>query len=258
MTVLDDLAAELGENADELRARLTSPAADSIAVNYLTQDAKGNTGANFTGHVKASGIDFDGGPISTLVALNVVEWMRHTDGDRVAYAGAWEDSTAPHMRTARFGTALTGFSTPQSASEILAQTSPAGAPQVPRVLAQAARVDNSERASAAIIQSDGTSDFVRQGSTRMTFDYGPFTTGLNLVPAAGDVSVDVAVPAAVLNAAGAGQRVILGSIDGSSGAYEYVTWGVVNSPISGSLRIWFKNQHPSVAANFYFNFWARV
>jgi hypothetical protein len=61
-----------------------APAVGSIAPNYVTQDAAGRVGANFAGHIQASGIDLPAGTSATPPDDSRVRWIRQADGVVVA------------------------------------------------------------------------------------------------------------------------------------------------------------------------------
>lgn len=66
--------------------------------NYLTVDADGNVGANFSGRLTAAGIDFNAHPapeIGLLDSDEIVQWVRESNGAQVARIGAYEGDGFP-------------------------------------------------------------------------------------------------------------------------------------------------------------------
>jgi hypothetical protein len=78
VTVLDQLADELGLSPEDVRARLEGLAADAIAPNYLQQDPQGRVTANFAGHVSAQGLDLPAGDDHlgvTPLSVSGLHWL---------------------------------------------------------------------------------------------------------------------------------------------------------------------------------------
>lgn len=101
MGVLEDLATQLGVPASTLRASLlANEQAEALQPTYLTTDAAGRVSANFSGHVKASGIELDAGPVSAVSILQEVAWLRDTDNVEVGYVRVWQDNAG--LRVCQF------------------------------------------------------------------------------------------------------------------------------------------------------------
>ncbi len=223
---------------------------------------------DFSGHIHATGLDLDAG-IVTAADVNMIRWINQNNGQRAAQIWAtrgagdsWLKAQAVRAGGVNEQGAAVLESTPTTDPTVNGDVwigafkEGAGAVDGNANNFVQAGVGSHQR---HVIRGDGSSDYIQQSGTRGTIDYGPFTTGLNLLPVGGDVFVDVPVPAAVLAAAGGSQRVVIGSIEGTGGAYEYVTWGAqVSVAVAGNIRLWFKVNHPTAGANFYFNFWVRV
>ena len=56
--------------------------------NYLTLDANGRVGAEFSGHIIAEGVDLDASTDAAIPEDDKVRWLREGDGAYVAFIGA--------------------------------------------------------------------------------------------------------------------------------------------------------------------------
>jgi hypothetical protein len=93
MSILNDLAAELGTSPEALRGNLLGGAADeTLTPTYLTIAPDGTISANFSGHVQASGVDLPAG-VDAVTATNNsrVRWLRTSDGAVVASIFAFDN-----------------------------------------------------------------------------------------------------------------------------------------------------------------------
>jgi hypothetical protein len=75
--------AELEELVGELQDQVAA-IPDSLSPNYLTQDAQGRVGADFSGKLHAEGIVFDEPASSSPPDSSTVQWVRTADGTLAA------------------------------------------------------------------------------------------------------------------------------------------------------------------------------
>jgi hypothetical protein len=65
---------------------------EQLVPNYLTVNPDGTTGASFTGHVHAQGLDLDAGTGATPPSTDQVRWLRTSDGAAVATVGGFDQA----------------------------------------------------------------------------------------------------------------------------------------------------------------------
>jgi hypothetical protein len=62
---------------------------EALSPNYLTLDAEGNVGANFSGVIEADGVTLPASNTVALAAQNEVAWQRTSDGALIADVGGY-------------------------------------------------------------------------------------------------------------------------------------------------------------------------
>ena len=230
---------------------------DLIIPNYITQDPlTGAVGANFTGHVKAAGLDINEttAPLGGVVPLSALIFRNPADNSVGSYVQGYNSSVQNPGTDTHLIQLVAKGSSPSSGAGIGLENDEPG--DLSTIQIQANQI------TRVLLDSTGVSGYpqLAPGTSRQVQDYGPYSCGAMSVPAGGDVNADVTVPQAVLDAGPTGNRTIIGVPDGSGGAYEYLTIGVQQQATSpgNQLRIWFANRHASSTANFRFQFWVRV
>lgn len=139
--------------------------------NYLTTNPDGSVGADFTGHIKARGVDLDVFPTDQSYdsSIDSIQWKRTADGAQVAYILG----TTPHdttgdltsgldIRARRTGAGssmvtLTADGTAsQPGVQLSVQADPNGGPSSHRIFAQMPTLGTKD-----ILRDDGASIFVQ-------------------------------------------------------------------------------------------------
>lgn len=94
MSVLSDLAHELGTDPEALRDALFA-GDEALQPTYLTTDAAGAVTAEFTGHVRANGLDILADDAATFIKEDrKIRWHRGTFGGSVAVQDVAADTGA--------------------------------------------------------------------------------------------------------------------------------------------------------------------
>lgn len=182
---------------------------DSVSPAYLTLDAAGNVGADFTGHVKATGLDLEAGTTASPPNDRKVRWLRTSDGAVIANLAAFNLGGGSSLNLSAQGPGTDVGSTQ------IEGTRAANTSDFARVLAQAgfngggvsevtANVSRDiggpvETRGVRIIGSDGSSDYVVVESGRKrgnnSAESATFTTLTTLLDAAAGAIMRVSIPA---------------------------------------------------------------
>lgn len=89
---------------------------DQLTPNYLTVNADGSVGADFSGHVSAQGLDLPAGTSSTPPSQDRVRWLRGSDGSVVADVTAYEVANQATLRLGAYQ------DSPDTAAAVMVQT----------------------------------------------------------------------------------------------------------------------------------------
>lgn len=98
MSILDDLATELGVSSDTLRSALTGESGEVLQPIYLTIDGQGKVSAQFSGHVTASGLDLTTAKAPVAPAtINMIQWLLNNVVTSRIYGWDTANSPAEHQ-----------------------------------------------------------------------------------------------------------------------------------------------------------------
>jgi hypothetical protein len=158
--------------------------------NYLTVDPQGRTGANFAGHIQATGIDFqDADPVTQDYA---VRWSRVTDGSINGYVYSTSVGTEILQRGPSSGYVKLDASTASgpnlSLATLIANARTGNPPADTAVTVNAANTlgDGGKDHTLTMIDANGNSNFMQWfGLSNLkvrvwSIQYGPLPAGLEV------------------------------------------------------------------------------